>query len=67
MKGLSFSPNNTMAKPVLQKPGSLSVKETAVSLVKEDTKRNSYGQWAPMKEENGLFNISPKSAPFRAR
>ncbi|XP_025953940.2 arginine/serine-rich protein 1 [Dromaius novaehollandiae] len=68
-RSISFSPNNTMAKPVLQKPASHAVKEMAISPGREDDKKGSpYGQWVPIKkEENKFLNFSPKSAPFRAR
>ncbi|KYO25751.1 arginine/serine-rich protein 1 isoform A [Alligator mississippiensis] len=67
-RGISFSPNNTMAKPVAQKPASLSVKEITISPGREDDRKgNPYGQWVPIKkEENSFLNFSPKSAPFRA-
>ncbi|XP_061229580.1 arginine/serine-rich protein 1 [Neopsephotus bourkii] len=69
-KSISFSPNNTMAKPVLQKPVSQVVKEPAVSPAREDDRKGSpYGQWVPVrKEEKKTFlNFSPKSTLFRAR
>uniref|UniRef100_A0A672TWM3 Arginine/serine-rich protein 1 n=1 Tax=Strigops habroptila TaxID=2489341 RepID=A0A672TWM3_STRHB len=69
-KSISFSPNNTMAKPVLQKPVSQVVKEPAISPAREDDRKGSpYGQWVPVrKEEKKTFlNFSPKSALFRAR
>nr|XP_009672615.1 PREDICTED: arginine/serine-rich protein 1 [Struthio camelus australis] len=68
-RSISFSPNNTMAKPVLQKPASPAVKEMAISPGREvDKKGSPYGQWVPIKkEENKFLNFSPKSAPFRAR
>uniref|UniRef100_A0A8B9PRS3 Arginine/serine-rich protein 1 n=1 Tax=Apteryx owenii TaxID=8824 RepID=A0A8B9PRS3_APTOW len=68
-RSISFSPNNTMAKPVLQKPASHAVKEMAISPGREDDKKGSpYGQWVPIKkEENKFLNFSPKSALFRAR
>nr|XP_013798769.1 PREDICTED: arginine/serine-rich protein 1 isoform X1 [Apteryx mantelli mantelli] len=68
-RSISFSPNNTMAKPVLQKPASHAVKEIAISPGREDDKKGSpYGQWVPIKkEENKFLNFSPKSALFRAR
>ncbi|XP_019403180.1 PREDICTED: arginine/serine-rich protein 1 [Crocodylus porosus] len=69
-RGISFSSNNTMAKPVAQKPASLSVREITVSPGREDDRKgNPYGQWVPIKKEenNSFLNFSPKSAPFRAR
>ncbi|XP_006019331.2 arginine/serine-rich protein 1 [Alligator sinensis] len=69
-RGISFSPNNTMAKPVAQKPASLSVKEITISPGRDDDRKgNPYGQWVPIKKEenNSFLNFSPKSAPFRAR
>lgn len=63
-----ISYQNTMAKPVAQKPASLSVKEITISPGREDDRKgNPYGQWVPIKkEENSFLNFSPKSAPFRA-
>ncbi|GAB0199572.1 arginine/serine-rich protein 1 [Grus japonensis] len=69
-RSISFSPNNTMAKPVLQKPASHVVKEPVISLGREDDRKGSpYGQWVPVKKEekNTFLNFSPKSVPFRAR
>ncbi|KAM6334998.1 arginine/serine-rich protein 1 isoform 1-T1 [Alca torda] len=69
-RSISFSPNNTMAKPVLQKPVSHVVKEPAISPGREEDKKGSpYGQWVPVKKEEKktFLNFSPKSAPFRAR
>ncbi|XP_061870449.1 arginine/serine-rich protein 1 isoform X2 [Colius striatus] len=68
-RSISFSPNNTVAKPALQKPVSHVVKEPAVSVAREDDKKgNPYGQWVPVKKEKKTFlNFSPKSALFRAR
>ncbi|XP_054251253.1 arginine/serine-rich protein 1 isoform X2 [Indicator indicator] len=70
-RSISFSPNNTMAKPVLQKPASNVVKEPAVSVAKEEDRKGGspYGQWVPVKKEEKktFLNFSPKSAPFRAR
>ncbi|XP_030320139.1 arginine/serine-rich protein 1 [Calypte anna] len=69
-RSISFSPNNTMAKPVLQKPMSHVVKEPAVSPGREEERKGSpYGQWVPVKKEEKktFLNFSPKSAPFRAR
>uniref|UniRef100_A0A8C4TQK9 Arginine/serine-rich protein 1 n=1 Tax=Falco tinnunculus TaxID=100819 RepID=A0A8C4TQK9_FALTI len=68
-RSISFSPNNTMAKPVLQKPVS-HVKEPAISPGREDDRKGSpYGQWVPVKKEEKktFLNFSPKSALFRAR
>nr|XP_009929371.1 PREDICTED: arginine/serine-rich protein 1 [Opisthocomus hoazin] len=68
-RSISFSPNNTMAKPVLQKPVS-HVKEPAISPAREEDRKGSpYGQWVPVKKEEKktFINFSPKSAPFRAR
>lgn len=61
---------NTMAKPVLQKPASHVVKEPVISLGREDDRKGSpYGQWVPVKKEekNTFLNFSPKSVLFRAR
>ncbi|OPJ71642.1 arginine/serine-rich protein 1 [Patagioenas fasciata monilis] len=68
-RSISFSPNNTMAKPALQRPVSHVVKEPAASPAREEDKKGSpYGQWVPVKKEKKTFlNFSPKSAPFRAR
>ncbi|XP_074750620.1 arginine/serine-rich protein 1 isoform X1 [Strix uralensis] len=69
-RSISFSPNNTMAKPVLQKPASHVVKEPAISPAREDDRKGSpYGQWVPVKKEEKktFLNFSPKSAQFRAR
>ncbi|KAM9532174.1 arginine/serine-rich protein 1 isoform 2-T2 [Guaruba guarouba] len=68
-KSISFSPNNTMAKPALQKPVSQVVKEPAISPAREDDRKGSpYGQWVPVRKEKKTFlNFSPKSALFRAR
>ncbi|XP_010226950.1 PREDICTED: arginine/serine-rich protein 1 [Tinamus guttatus] len=68
-RSISFSPNNTMAKPILQKAAGHAVKEMVVSPGREDDKKGSpYGQWVPIKkEQNKFLNFSPKSAPFRAR
>ncbi|KAM9606228.1 arginine/serine-rich protein 1 isoform 1-T1 [Morphnus guianensis] len=69
-RSISFSPNNTMAKPVLQKPASHVVKEPTISPGREDDRKGSpYGQWVPVKKEEKktFLNFSPKSAPFRAR
>ncbi|XP_010191507.1 PREDICTED: arginine/serine-rich protein 1, partial [Mesitornis unicolor] len=68
-RSISFSPNNTMAKPVLQKPAAHVFKELAVSPAREDDKKgNPYGQWVPVKKEKKKFlNISSKNALFRAR
>ncbi|XP_059686775.1 arginine/serine-rich protein 1 [Gavia stellata] len=69
-RSISFSPNNTMAKPVLQKPVSHVVKEPAVSPGREEDRKGSpYGQWVPVKKEEKktFLNFSPKSALFRAR
>ncbi|XP_054658067.1 arginine/serine-rich protein 1 isoform X1 [Grus americana] len=68
-RSISFSPNNTMAKPVLQKPASHVVKEPVISLGREDDRKGSpYGQWVPVKKEKNTFlNFSPKSVLFRAR
>ncbi|NXG69287.1 RSRP1 protein, partial [Baryphthengus martii] len=68
-RSISFSPKNTMAKPVVQKPASNVVKEPPVPVAREDDKKGSpYGQWVPVKKEKKTFlNFSPKSAPFRAR
>ncbi|XP_054026983.1 arginine/serine-rich protein 1 isoform X2 [Dryobates pubescens] len=70
-RSISFSPNNTMAKPVLQKPASNVVKEPAVVVAKEEDKKGGspYGQWVPVKKEEKktFLNFSPKSAAFRAR
>lgn len=65
-----FFPQNTMAKPALQKPVSHAVaKEPVVSPAREDDRKGSpYGQWVPVKKEKKTFlNFSPKSALFRAR
>ncbi|KAM7083228.1 arginine/serine-rich protein 1 isoform 1-T1 [Ciconia maguari] len=69
-RSISFSPNNTMAKPVLQKPASHVVKEPAISPGREEDRRGSpYGQWVPVKKEEKktFLNFSPRSVPFRAR
>ncbi|XP_063033297.1 arginine/serine-rich protein 1 [Melospiza melodia melodia] len=70
-RSISFSPNNTMAKPVLQKPVSHTVvKEPVVSPPREDDRKGSpYGQWVPVKKEEKktFLNFSPKSSLFRAR
>ncbi|XP_064028622.1 arginine/serine-rich protein 1 isoform X2 [Pogoniulus pusillus] len=70
-RSISFSPNNTMAKPVLQKPASSVAKEPAVPVAKEEDRKGGspYGQWVPVKKEEKktFLNFSPKSAPFRAR
>ncbi|XP_074017962.1 arginine/serine-rich protein 1 [Numenius arquata] len=69
-KSISFSPNNTMAKPVLQRPVSHVVKELPISPGREEDKKGSpYGQWVPVKKEEKktFLNFSPKSAAFRAR
>ncbi|XP_053942502.1 arginine/serine-rich protein 1 [Cuculus canorus] len=69
-RSISFSPNNTMAKPVLQKPVTQAVKELAVSPVREDDRKGSpYGQWVPVKKEEKktFLNFSPRSTAFRAR
>ncbi|KAM8796111.1 arginine/serine-rich protein 1 [Eudromia elegans] len=68
-RSISFSPKNTMAKPILQKPAGHAIKETVISPGRDDDKKGSpYGQWVPIKkEENKFLNFSPKSAPFRAR
>lgn len=63
-----------MAKPVLQKPVSLVVKEPAVPVAREEDRKGSpkgspYGQWVPVKKEEKktFLNFSPKSTSFRAR
>ncbi|KAM6399621.1 arginine/serine-rich protein 1 isoform 1-T1 [Rhynochetos jubatus] len=68
-RSISFSPNNTMAKPILQKPVIHVVKEPAISLGREEDRKGSpYGQWVPVKKEKKTFlSYSPKSALFRAR
>lgn len=70
-RSISFSPNNTMAKPALQKPVShVVVKEPVVSPPREDDRKGSpYGQWVPVKKEEKktFLNFSPKSSLFRAR
>ncbi|XP_041871714.1 arginine/serine-rich protein 1 [Corvus kubaryi] len=70
-RSISFSPNNTMAKPALQKPVShVVVKEPVVSPPREDDRKGSpYGQWVPVKKEEKktFLNFSPKSCLFRAR
>uniref|UniRef100_A0A8C3D0C1 Arginine/serine-rich protein 1 n=1 Tax=Cairina moschata TaxID=8855 RepID=A0A8C3D0C1_CAIMO len=69
-RSISFSPNNTMAKPVLQRPASHVVKEPSISPGREDDKKGSpYGQWVPVKKEEKktFLNFSPKCALFRAR
>ncbi|XP_032565700.1 arginine/serine-rich protein 1 [Chiroxiphia lanceolata] len=69
-RSISFSPNNTMAKPALQKPVSHVVKEPVVSPAREDDRKGSpYGQWVPVKKEEKktFLNFSPKSTLFRAR
>uniref|UniRef100_A0A8C3JW79 Arginine/serine-rich protein 1 n=1 Tax=Calidris pygmaea TaxID=425635 RepID=A0A8C3JW79_9CHAR len=69
-RSISFSPNNTMAKPVLQRPVSQIVKEPPISPGREEDKKGSpYGQWVPVKKEEKktFLNFSPKSAAFRAR
>ncbi|XP_062365303.1 arginine/serine-rich protein 1 isoform X2 [Cinclus cinclus] len=70
-RSISFSPNNTMAKPALQKPVSHAVvKEPVVSPPREDDRKGSpYGQWVPVKKEEKktFLNFSPKSSLFRAR
>ncbi|NXP68766.1 RSRP1 protein, partial [Chloropsis cyanopogon] len=70
-RSISFSPNNTMAKPALQKPVSHAVvKEAVVSPPREDDRKGSpYGQWVPVKKEEKktFLNFSPKSSLFRAR
>ncbi|RMB91308.1 hypothetical protein DUI87_32447 [Hirundo rustica rustica] len=70
-RSISFSPNNTMAKPALQKPVSHAVvKEPVVSPAREEDKKGSpYGQWVPVKKEEKktFLNFSPKSSLFRAR
>ncbi|OXB77906.1 UNVERIFIED_CONTAM: hypothetical protein H355_000661, partial [Colinus virginianus] len=68
-RSISFSPNNTMAKPVQQKPASHVVKEPSISPGREDDKKGSpYGQWVPVKKEEKKFlNLSPKYPLFRAR
>ncbi|NWR25337.1 RSRP1 protein, partial [Emberiza fucata] len=70
-RSISFSPNNTMAKPALQKPVSHTVvKEPVVSPPREDDRKGSpYGQWVPVKKEEKktFLNFSPKSSLFRAR
>ncbi|XP_068274014.1 arginine/serine-rich protein 1 [Nyctibius grandis] len=69
-RSISFSPNNTMAKPVLQKPVSPVVKEPATSPGREEDRKGSpYGQWVPVKKEEKktFLNFSPRSALFRAR
>ncbi|NXL89489.1 RSRP1 protein, partial [Alectura lathami] len=69
-RSISFSPNNTMAKPVQQKPASHVVKEPSISPGREDDRKGSpYGQWVPVKkEEKKMFlNFSPKCTLFRAR
>lgn len=70
----SFFFQNTMAKPVLQKPVTPVVKEPAVPVAREEDRKGSpkgspYGQWVPVKKEEKktFLNFSPKSAPFRAR
>lgn len=66
-----FFPQNTMAKPALQKPVSHTVvKEPVVSPAREDDRKGSpYGQWVPVKKEEKktFLNFSPKSSLFRAR
>ncbi|XP_053820471.1 arginine/serine-rich protein 1 isoform X1 [Vidua chalybeata] len=70
-RSISFSPNNTMAKPALQKPVSHVVaKDPVVSPPREDDRKGSpYGQWVPVKKEEKktFLNFSPKSSLFRAR
>ncbi|XP_032859080.1 arginine/serine-rich protein 1 [Tyto alba] len=69
-RSISFSPNNIMAKPILQKPASHVVKEPAISPGREDDRKGSpYGQWVPVKKEEKktFLNFSPKSTLFRAR
>ncbi|XP_050182525.1 arginine/serine-rich protein 1 [Myiozetetes cayanensis] len=69
-RSISFSPNNTMAKPALQKPVSHVVKEPVVSPAREEDRKGSpYGQWVPVKKEEKktFLNFSPKSTLFRAR
>ncbi|XP_042741136.1 arginine/serine-rich protein 1 [Lagopus leucura] len=68
-RSISFSPNNTMAKPVQQKPASHIVKEPSISPGREDDRKGSpYGQWVPVKKEEKKFlNFSPKCTLFRAR
>ncbi|XP_065600596.1 arginine/serine-rich protein 1 isoform X1 [Cyrtonyx montezumae] len=68
-RSISFSPNNTMAKPVQQKPASHVVKEPSISPGREDDRKGSpYGQWVPVKKEEKKFlNFSPKCTLFRAR
>ncbi|XP_052554557.1 arginine/serine-rich protein 1 isoform X1 [Tympanuchus pallidicinctus] len=68
-RSISFSPNNTMAKPVQQKPASHIVKEPSISPGREDDRKGSpYGQWVPVKrEEKKFLNFSPKCTLFRAR
>ncbi|NXA83690.1 RSRP1 protein, partial [Thryothorus ludovicianus] len=71
-RSISFSPNNTMAKPALQKPVSHAVvKDPVVSPAREDDRKGSpYGQWVPVKKEEKkttFLNFSPKSSLFRAR
>ncbi|XP_071432880.1 arginine/serine-rich protein 1 [Pithys albifrons albifrons] len=69
-RSISFSPNNTMAKPALQKPVSHVVKEPVASPAREDDRKGSpYGQWVPVKKEEKktFLNFSPRSALFRAR
>ncbi|NXO97923.1 RSRP1 protein, partial [Certhia brachydactyla] len=70
-RSISFSPNNTMAKPALQKPVSHAVvKEPVVSPPREEDRKGSpYGQWVPVKKEEKktFLNFSPKSSLFRAR
>lgn len=70
-RSISFSPNNTMAKPAVQKPVSHAVaKEPVVSPAREDDRKGSpYGQWVPVKKEEKktFLNFSPKSSLFRAR
>ncbi|XP_040391265.1 arginine/serine-rich protein 1 isoform X2 [Cygnus olor] len=69
-RSISFSPNNTMAKPVLQRPASHVVKEPSISPGREDDRKGSpYGQWVPVKKEEKktFVNFSPKCALFRAR
>ncbi|NWU04585.1 RSRP1 protein, partial [Urocynchramus pylzowi] len=70
-RSISFSPNNTMAKPALQKPVShVVVKDPVVSPPREDDRKGSpYGQWVPVKKEEKktFLNFSPKSSLFRAR
>lgn len=47
-KSIAFSSNNSVAKPMLQKPAKATAEETSSGTPKIDKKKSPYGLWIPV-------------------